>query len=173
MAYRTKTYIAADWTGDKNVVDEIYKWNDSNYLSLHFVDAHDLTQARDTSLYCSIKKSLAERLDASKTFVLIVGEHTKTLTKGSCANCSSYRSWTQSCGRGNYVDYRSYITYECEKANRDGLRIVVIYNDTVVRKAKCPAVLQDKGEHICAFYYDLNGIKQWNYHRIKDAIMGK
>ena len=32
-----------------------------------------LTQARDTSLPCSIKKSLKVRLDASKTFVLIVG----------------------------------------------------------------------------------------------------
>ena len=66
MTYRTKTYLAADWSSDKNVVDEIYKWNESEYWSLHFVDAHDLTQARDTSLYCSIKKSLAERLDASK-----------------------------------------------------------------------------------------------------------
>ena len=26
--YRTKTYIAADWTGDKNAVDQLYKWKE-------------------------------------------------------------------------------------------------------------------------------------------------
>ena len=50
MAYRTKTYIAADWDGDKNAVEQLYKWKKSNYWSLDFHDAHDLTQARDSSL---------------------------------------------------------------------------------------------------------------------------
>lgn len=71
MVYRTKTYIAADWDGDKNAVEQLYKWKKSNYWSLDFHDAHDLTQARDSSLNCSIKSSLATRLDVSKTFVLI------------------------------------------------------------------------------------------------------
>lgn len=26
MVYRTKTYIAADWDGDKNAVEQLYKW---------------------------------------------------------------------------------------------------------------------------------------------------
>ena len=76
MVYRTKTYIAADWDGDKNAVDQLYKWKNSNYWGLDFHDAHDLTQARDSSLNCSIKSSLATRLDVSKTFVLIVGNKT-------------------------------------------------------------------------------------------------
>lgn len=66
MAYRTKTYIAADWTGDRDAIDKLYEWNDSSYLTLSFVNAHDLTSARDDSLNCSIKASLATRLDASK-----------------------------------------------------------------------------------------------------------
>ena len=68
--YRTKTYIAGDWTGDSDAIEQLYKWNDSKYWSLHFIDAHDLTQAKDSSLNCSIKASLKTRLDASKTFVL-------------------------------------------------------------------------------------------------------
>ena len=64
---RTKTYIAADWTGDSDAVEQLHKWNNSNYWSLSFVDAHELTQARDGSLNCSIKASLATRLDVSKT----------------------------------------------------------------------------------------------------------
>lgn len=39
MAYRTKTYIAADWDGDKNAVEQLYKWKNSNYWSLDFHDA--------------------------------------------------------------------------------------------------------------------------------------
>mgnify|MGYP000094983320 CR=1 FL=1 len=77
MYYRTRTYIAGDWDHDKDAVEALYWWNESSRYGLSFSDAHELKQARDTSLNCSIKKSLAERLDASKTFILIVGEHTK------------------------------------------------------------------------------------------------
>ena len=76
MAYRTKTYIAADWDHDKDAVDQIYKWKNGNGWSLDFHDAHELTQARDSSLPCSIKASLKSRMDVSKNFVLITtNEH--------------------------------------------------------------------------------------------------
>ena len=93
MTYRTKTYIAGDWTGDQDLISQLYSWNNRDDLRLSFTDAHELTQARDTSLPCSIKRSLAERLDASKTFVLIVGKDTDKLTKGSCRYCGSYDSY--------------------------------------------------------------------------------
>lgn len=41
MPYRTKTYIAGDWTGDKDLIDQLYTWNSSDYWSLNFTDAHD------------------------------------------------------------------------------------------------------------------------------------
>lgn len=52
--YRTRTYIAGDWDNDKDAVDQLHKWNDSNYWSLSFTDAHDLTSSRDSSLNCTI-----------------------------------------------------------------------------------------------------------------------
>ena len=55
MVYRTRTYIAGDWTGDRDLIDKLYQWNESNYWGLSFSDAHALTQARDSSLPCSIK----------------------------------------------------------------------------------------------------------------------
>ena len=55
MVYRTRTYIAADWTGDKDAIDQLYKWN-NGYWSLSFTNAHDLMQSYDSSLNCSIKK---------------------------------------------------------------------------------------------------------------------
>jgi hypothetical protein len=169
MTYRTKTYIAADWSGDKDAVDQLYKWNDSKFWSLSFTDAHELTQARDGSLNCSIKSSLATRLDASKTFILIVGSNTDSVRSGSCQYCASYNSWTSGCARGYSVDTRSYIEFECEKAIRDGLKIVVLYNAASVNKSKCPNSIKSYGKHVAMCYYE-NGQYYWNYQAVKEAL---
>lgn len=168
MLYRTRTYIAADWTGDKEIVDKLREWNDSGWYALNFSDAHDLTQSRDTSLPCTIKRSLSERLNGSKTFVLVVGANTKSLTKGTCRYCSSYNWGT--CSRYYNVDNRSYIEYECEKAIKDNLKIVVIYNYANVDKSKCPDCIKYYGTHIPAYYYANDGKCYWNIARIKEAI---
>lgn len=169
MAYRTKTYVAGDWTGDKDAIEKLHSWNDSSYLTLSFTDAHDLTQARDGSLNCSIKASLATRLDASKTFVLIVGSNTNTVRSGSCQYCNSLNSYTHYCSRGKSVDYRSYIEYECEKAVRDGLKIVILYNAASVDKSRCPEVVKDIGTHKPMCYYK-DGSYYWDYQTVKEAL---
>ena len=84
--YRTRTYIAGDWDHDKDAVDKLHQWNNSRYWSLSFTDAHDLIQANDSSLNCSIKKSLKKRMDASKRFVLIVGNNTNSGNQEDNAN---------------------------------------------------------------------------------------
>ncbi len=90
MIYRTKTYIAGDWDGDKDAIQKLYKWNSNKKIPLNFTNAHDLTQARDTSLNCSIKQSLKYRMNASKRFILIVGDKTSSLRSGGCQLCASY-----------------------------------------------------------------------------------
>lgn len=170
--YRTQTYIAGDWTGDHDIINKLKEWNRSDHYNLHFSDVHEKLQSRDTSLYCSIKRSLATRLDMSKTFVLIVGNKTDGLTKGGCQYCSHYSSYSGRCAGGANVDYRSYIEFECQKAKRDGLKIIVIYNYNSVRKANCPKCLRDVGTHIPAYYHVSNGHKYWNYSEIKAAISG-
>ncbi len=171
MTYRTRTYIAGDWTGDKDMIDKLYEMNNSLYWNLSFLDAHELTQSNDTSKPCSIKKSLLARLDASKTFVLIVGANTPNLTKGSCRWCQSYDSYHRSCHTGGHVDFRSFIEYECEKAIRDNLKIVVVYNYANVDKSKCPECIRSYGKHINGYYYGNDGRKCWNYKAITQAIM--
>lgn len=169
MTYRTKTYIAGDWTGDKDAIDTLYRWKNSGYLNFDFVDAHSLTQARDTSLNCSIKRSLKERLDASKTFVLVVGANTKDLRAGGCQYCNYYRSYfyTSRCLHNYSVDVRSYIDYECEKAKEAGIRIVVLYNYSNIYRDKCPESLRWTGTHV-AMISD----GRWDYTSIKNAIEG-
>ena len=169
--YRTKTYIAGDWDGDSDLIEKLYEWNNQDNLLLSFSDAHQLTQARDTSLPCSIKKSLAERLDASKTFLLVVGEKTTSVTKGSCQYCHSYSAYWGRCSKYYSTDMRSFIQYECEKAVRDGLNIIVVYNFEKVMKLKCPEILRNKGNHINGYYKGNDGKYYWNYQAIKDAIM--
>jgi hypothetical protein len=176
MYYRTRTYLAGDWEGDEDLIQTILGWKENGHLALDFSDAHELTQSRDSSLHCSIKKSLSSRLDASKTFILVVGEHTNTVTKGSCKDCRNYSSYFQSCGAGGYADYRSFVKYECEKAARDALegkmRIVVIYNSLRVYKERCPEIIRNIGQHIPGKCCDAYGRVKPNYQVIKNAIMG-
>ncbi len=169
MIYRTKTYIAAEWDGDKDAVQQLHKWNDGNKWSLSFTDAHKLTQARDSSLNCSIKSSLATRFNESKNFILIVGSNTKIARSGSCRYCDSYQSSTFSCKRGYSINFDSYIEYECKKAIKDGLNIVVLYNAASVDKSKCPDSIKNHGTHIAMCYYE-DGKYYWDYQSVKKAL---
>ena len=167
--YRTRTYIAADFDHDKDAVDQLRKWNDSNYWSLSFTDAHDLQTSSDSSLSCSIKSSLQYRMDGSKTFVLIVGDHTNTVTKGGCQFCGSYNSHNAYCAKGYSVDYRSYIKFECDKAVEAGIKMIVLYKSTIVDKSKCPSAVKNLGTHtsmICRKDGDL----YWDYQSVKKAF---
>lgn len=169
MVYRTKTYIAADWDGDSDAINQLYTWKNNGHLTLDFQDAHDLTQARDGSLNCSIKKSLASRLDASKTFVLIVGNGTKSVRSGSCRYCNSYNSWTQACTRNYSVDYCSYVEYECQKAVKDNLTLIILYNAASVDKSKCPNAIRAYGTH-SPMQKMKDGKHFWDYQSVKNAL---
>lgn len=83
-----------------------------------------------------------------------------------------YDSYHSSCHRGHSVDYRSFITYECEKAVNDGLKIVVIYNYASIDKSKCPEAVKHVGNHVKAYTLGMDGKYYWNYDGIKAAIMG-
>ncbi len=175
MHYRTRTYLAGDWDGDSDLIQKIYEWKEKGYLSLDFTDAHDLTQARDWSLNCTIKKSLAERLNASKTFVLIVGEKTNSVTSGSCQHCENYISLFQGCERRHAVDLRSYIKYECDKAAHDcrnnEMKVVVIYNYMSIHREKCPEAVRSIGIHVPGLSRNIIGGAEYDYQTIKKAIM--
>ena len=172
MSYRIKTYIAGDWDHDRDAVDKIYQWKDSDKWGLDFHDAHAMKQARDTSLSCSIKKSLKERMDASKKFVLIVGEHTLNLTKGACHLCPSYNHYAEYCARLNTTDNRSFIEYECDKAVEANMDIAVLYNSVAVDRSKCPLAVRYIGQHIPMVFKGTDGGYYWDYYAIKDALEG-
>lgn len=166
MNYRTRTYVAGDWSNDKDAIDQLTNWNESDHWSLSFSDAHEFTQARDSSLKCSIKRSLKERLDISKTFVLIVGNTTDNVTAGSCQFCDNYNSFFELCKKGYSVDFRSYIKFECEEAVKADMKIVVLYNSSKVEKSKCPDSVRNLGTHVAM--KDIFG--KYDYYAVKEAL---
>jgi len=169
--YRTRTYIAGAWIEDQDLINQLYRWNASNYWGLSFSDAHELTQARDASLPCSIKRSLRVRMNRSKAFILVVSPMIAVLRKGSCQYCGLYLSNYHRCLSSMHVDMRSFIEYECEMAARDNMRIVVLYNSLNVDKTQCPEAVRYEGQHIAA-KTNSNGRVDWDYQSIKNAIIG-
>ena len=101
MTYRTKTYIAGDWTGDSAAIEQLYKWNKCDKWSLHFVDAHANRQCYDSSKPRTIKDNLRDRMRRSKVFVLVVGNGTASTRKGSCAY--------QICSNRQYYYTQGYV----------------------------------------------------------------
>lgn len=81
MAYRNKTYVAFDADNDIRYYWLMRAWTQSDHTEFNFYDAHDLKQARDTSLESSIKRSLRDRILNSKIFVVLIGENTRYLYK--------------------------------------------------------------------------------------------
>ena len=167
--YRTKTYVAGAWDEDHDAIEQLYRWNQSDYYSFSFVNVHDFKQARDGSKACSIKKSLSDRMDMCKTFILIVGDSTNKVTKGSCVHCNQYRSWSNYCNSYASQTTKSFIEFECDKARREflnnNIKILVLYNSSYVYKERCPESVRDIGKHIPMKKYG-----DWDYAAVRDAF---
>jgi len=186
MVYRTKTYIAGEWDGDSDAISQLYAWNAGDKWSLHFVDAHSLKQCYDSSMPCTIKSSLSERMNRTKTFILVVGKNTASVRKGSCSYyvCSNkqYNYFTQPPGYqcsviGKSYSTESFIEYECRLAYnawlKNEMRIVVLYNAASMDKSKCPEILRRIGIHEVMKSYNLTwGRYMYDYQKVKKAIEG-
>lgn len=81
MAYRNKIYIAFDGDNDIKYYHILEAWNNNPNIDFRFYNAHDLHTSNDSSKKESIKASLRDRFANSKLFILLIGEHTKYLTK--------------------------------------------------------------------------------------------
>ena len=177
---RTRTYIAGEWDGDSDAIQQIYKWNEGNKWNFHFVDAHGFKQCYDSSMPCTIKDNLSERMGRTKTFVLVVGNNTKSTRKGSCAyqDCGnksfSFMMGTYTCTvLGKTYSTESFIDYECRLAYRyrADVKIVVLYNAASIDKSKCPEILRGVGVHKEMKSYNTTwGRYMFDYNKVRKAI---
>jgi hypothetical protein len=182
MLYRTKTYIAGEWDGDSDAINQLYKWNEGDKWALHFKDAHEMKQCYDSSMPCTIKDSLSTRMNASKIFILVVGGNTATARKGSCVymDCKN-KIWDSFYGRyvcnviGKTYSTESFIDYECRKAYdaylNGKMKIVVLYNSANIHKNKCLEILRHIGTHLSmkSYNYILDRYT-YDYQKIRSAI---
>jgi len=76
MVYKTKTYVAFDGGNDMDYYKTLKMWSNNANIDFTLNNAHDLKSARDSSLPESIKRSLRERIQASKVMILLVGKET-------------------------------------------------------------------------------------------------
>lgn len=81
MAYRNKVYVAFDGDEDMKQYLTLKMWSANDNIDFDLKNAHDLKSSRDSSSEETIKRSLRERMNNSKIFVLLVGEKTKNLYK--------------------------------------------------------------------------------------------
>lgn len=162
------TYIAADFDHDEDAVNHLHYLKERGLIT--FLDAHEIQQSYDSSLACSIKKSLKHRLDNSYKFVLIVGNHTNTVSKGGCQFCDSYNSYLKYCAKGYSVDYRSFIQFECDNARNLGLDIVVLHKNIVVDRNLCPEAVRRTGSHYAVVCRGADGQFYWNDNAIIQAM---
>ncbi len=100
MAYRNRVYVAFDGDNDIKYYNLFKAWNLNQNIDFEFNDAHELTQAHDWAQTESIKRSLKQRLDNSKLFILLIGKSTKRLTR--------------------------FVEYEVETAMRQNLPIICV-----------------------------------------------
>jgi len=182
-SYRTFTYIAGDWTGDKEAIEMLYEWNEGEKWGLSFKDIHSETQSSDSSLNCSIKASLRKRMKLCKKFIIVVGSGTDGLKSGACHLCFCYIKSTlynliPKCAINNYIDNRSFVQYECKMAkddyDNDDMEIVVLYNSVNVNRYLCPEPLRWVGKHapmkkkITGTFGKSHIV--WDYDSVKKAI---
>jgi len=55
------------------------------------------------------------------------------------------------------------------KAVRDGLNIIVLYNAATIDKSKCPDGIKDHGNHVAMQKME-NGTRVWDYEAVKKAM---
>jgi nucleoside 2-deoxyribosyltransferase len=112
-------YACFDGDTDIHYYRLMTAWHENEKFDFTFINAHDITQARDTSTEESIKASLRKRLNASDILIVLVGERTKNLYK--------------------------FVRWEIEVAIEKGMPIIAVN----LNKAKsrdndrCPAILRD------------------------------
>jgi len=135
MPYRNKVFVSFDGDTDMHYYRLMRAWKQSDQTDFNFYDAHDLTQARDTSTEESIKRSLSERLANAKVVVSLIGEKTRYLYK--------FLRWEleQAIRRDlpiigvNLNGHRSQDSERCPPVIRDHLVVYVSFNAAIIQDA--------------------------------------
>ena len=135
MAYRNKTYVAFDGDNDIHYYRLITAWKQNDNTSFNFYDAHDINSARDSSTEETIKRRLAERMQETKMFVLLIGEKTKFLYKFVKWEIEQALSRKLPIVCVNLNGTRGYDSQFCPPVLKDQLAVHISFNAAIMQYA--------------------------------------
>ncbi|WP_370943287.1 TIR domain-containing protein [Amycolatopsis sp. cg5] len=136
MAYRNKLYIAFDGDKDMLYYKTLKMWRANVNIDFEFHNAHDLKNARDTSLPESIKASLRARMQNSKVMLLLVGENTRFLRLFVPFEIKLARRLDIPIIVANLNDKREYDPTRCPSSVEDGVNTVHIsFQQKIIKHA--------------------------------------
>lgn len=72
-------YACFDGDNDIHYYRLMQAWHANDRFDFTFINAHDITQSRDTSTEETIKRSLRTRLNASDVFIVLIGASIRNL----------------------------------------------------------------------------------------------
>jgi len=144
-------YSCFDGDNDIHYYRLMTAWHANEKFDFTFVNAHDITQARDTSTEETIKRSLRKRLIASDTFLVLIGNKTKNLYK--------------------------FVRWEIEIALELGIPIIAVNLDgqRTINYELCPPILRNELVIYVPFNHKIidYAIKNWPASFRKHANSGK
>lgn len=113
-------YTCFDGDNDIRYYRLMSAWHENENFDFTFINAHNITQARDSSTEETIKRSLRTRLNSSDVFIVLVGQNTKNLYK--------------------------FVRWEIEVAIEKELPIIVVNLDKkkTFNQELCPPILREK-----------------------------
>lgn len=135
MPYRNKTYVCFDGDSDIHYYYLMKAWKQNDGFSFNFFDAHDLNNARDTSLTYSIKRQLQERLQNSKILVVLIGEKTRYLYRFVRWEMEQALDLDIPVVGVNLNGHRQRDAARCPPVIRDQLAIHVSFNAAIIQHA--------------------------------------
>lgn len=197
-----RVYISADYdadSGDRNVVDELNRWSNSNRHLVEFTDMAKVVSgsvANDPDCrICDLKSEFNTQINLSSAVICVIGDKTATRTAGSkCERnrkeqyecmCTPYKqnaNGQKSCrvpstsdenpsGNVRNINGYSYLRHEFEQAKRKGKQIIVVYNSLNKQSSWLPWYMNDYADDAVPFWIkNAAGDKVGNYEFIKKAL---
>ncbi|MDI5896359.1 TIR domain-containing protein [Flavobacterium algoritolerans] len=147
----TTCYACFDGDSDIHYYRLMQAWHVNEKFDFTFINAHDLTQSRDSSTEETIKRSLRTRLRASDVLVVLVGESTRNLYK--------------------------FVRWEIEVSIELGLSIIVVNLDKKRRmnSVLCPPILRNELAIHVPFGHKIidYAIKNWPSSASRHRVAGE
>ena len=181
-----QVYISADYdeaNGDRNVIEQLYTWNDSERYKVVFTDT---AQVKSGSVsddpdcrICELKKEFNKQINASSVVIFIVGDKTASRAAGRACErnskqyadcyCTPYKAnaagsqqckvmFTVSVGENEDVgsiNTYSYLEHEFRQAakRKNKDQIVILYNSTRKESTWLPDYMSDFADQAVQFWY--------------------